>query len=137
MIDDPVMTLVRRGADPMSGVYLNTGCNEDAVRQVLDAAKQHLGEELPDGYVRLLRATNGVQINGVYFKTAENLVPENLDVLRPEVVVLGTDGVAEYVFDRRDRRFNVINMGFPNERFESFETFEELLRAVLRAQQVV
>lgn len=122
----------------MSGVYLSLGCGEDAIRQLQDAAKRDLGERVPDSFVRLLRVTNGVQINGAYFKSAENLVAENLDVPRPEIMVLGVDGnMAEYIFDRRDRRFHVINMGFPDERFESFDTFEELLLAVLREQQVL
>ena len=99
------------------------------------SAKRDLGGSVPEGYVNLLRATNGVQINGAYFKEAENLVLENLDLGRPEVMVLGTDGgMAEYIFDTRDRRFHTINMGFPDERFASFDTFEELLLAVLKEQ---
>jgi len=67
-----------------------------------------------------------------------NLVSENLDVPRPEIVVLGNDGnMAEYVFDKRDRRFHTINMGLPDERFASFDTFEAMLLAVMAEQQVL
>jgi len=82
--------------------------------------------------------TNGVQINGADFKTAEGLVLENLDVPRPEVIVLGNDGnVAEYVFDKRDGRFHTINMGFPDEKFATFDTFEDMLSAVLEERRFV
>jgi hypothetical protein len=91
----------------------------------------------PESYVRLLRLSNGMQINGAYFKEAENLVLENLDVPHPEIIVLGHEGnMAEYVFDRRDRRFHTINMGFPDESLASFESFEEMLLTVFREQQV-
>jgi hypothetical protein len=125
------------GKDPRSGVYVKRGCGEDALRKLQAAARQHLGEEVPESYIRLLRLTNGLQINGAYFKEAENLVLENLDVTHPEIIVLGNSGnVVEYVFDKRDRRFHTINMGFPDERFASFQTFEEMLSTVLTEQQV-
>jgi hypothetical protein len=131
-------TLGRQGSDPMSGVYLRSAADEKAIRRMQEAARQHLGEAVPDGYEALLRVSDGAQVNGAYFKPAEHLVPENLDVLRPEVIVLGNSGnTAEFVFDRRDRRFHIINMGFPDERFSSFESFTGLLAAVLCEQQVV
>jgi hypothetical protein len=40
------------------------------------------------------------------------------------------------VFDRRDRRFHEINMGYPDERMASFDTFEELLWAVFDEEQI-
>jgi hypothetical protein len=131
-------TLARLGSDPMSGVDLQPAANEAAIRRMQTAARRDLGEPVPVEYAALLRVTNGVQVNGAYFKSAEDLVPENLDVPRPEVIVLGTEGnVAEFVFDRRDRRFHTINMGFPDERLASFGSFAELLAAVLREQQVL
>jgi len=45
--------------------------------------------------------------------------------------------VAEFVFDRRDRKFHTIHMGFPDERYASFETFAEMLTAVLHEQQTL
>jgi len=130
--------LGRLGKDPASGVHLRTGCSEDALRELQAGAKQHLGAEVPESYVLLLRMTNGVQINGADFKTAEHLVLENLDVPRPEVIVLGNDGnVAEYVFDKRDGRFHTINMGFPDEKFATFDTFEDMLSAVLEERRFV
>src|SRR5215471_4640213 len=123
---DALTILARLGGDPVSGVYLQPVADEVAIRRMQAAARRGLGEPVPDGYVALLRVTNGVQINGAYFKPAERLVPENLDVLRPEIIVLGTEGnMAEFVFDRRDRRFHTINMGFPDERFASFGSFAE------------
>jgi hypothetical protein len=102
------------------------------------AARRELETPVPDGYLTLLRITDGVQINGAYFKEAENLVPENLDVHHPEIIVLGNDGsMAQYVFDKRDNLFHTINMGFPDERFESFDSFEALLLAVMTEQQVL
>jgi hypothetical protein len=136
--DDWLQTLARLGADPMSGVHLRPGCGSTAIRQLQAAAKRDLGEEVPAAFVRLLRLTNGVQINGTYFKEAENLVSENLDVDLAGVIILGNDGsTAQYVFDKRDRQFHTINMGFPDERFASYPTFEDLLLAVLREQQVL
>jgi len=101
------------------------------------AAKRDLGEPVPDAYVALLRIANGMQIQGAFFKEAENLVSENLDINHPEIIVLGNDGsMAYYVFDKRDRRYHTINLGFPDERFESYDSFEEMLIGVLKEQGV-
>jgi hypothetical protein len=135
---DVLATLARLGSDPMSGVYLQPPADEATIWQMQEAARRDLGEPVPEEYAALLRVANGVQINGAYFKSAENLVPENLDVLRREIIVLGTEGnMAELVFDLRDRQFHTINMGFPDERFESFGSFAELLAVVLQEQQVL
>lgn len=135
---DALKLLSELGADPENAVYLRPGASEEAIRTLQVVARKHLGEEVPEAYVRLLRLSNGMQINGAFFKEAENLVLENLDVPRPEIIVLGNEGnMAEYVFDKRDERFHIINMGFPDERFDSFETFEEMLLTVFREQQVV
>ena len=133
-----LVVLARLGMKPGSGVHLNRGCSEDALRELQAGARKHLGEEVPESYVCLLRLTNGMFINGADFKRAEHLVLENLDMTLPEVIVLGNSGnVAQYVFDKRDRRFHIINLGFPDEKFASFETFEDMLSTVLVEQQVV
>ena len=130
--------LDRLGGDPMSGVEVRPGADDAAIRRMQEAARRDLGEAVPEGYVSLLRALDGLQVNGAYFKTSEHLVAENLDVLQPGIVVLGNEGnVAEHVFDTRDRRFHTISMGYPDERLASFETFFGLLAQVLREQQVV
>lgn len=131
-------TLQRLGTDPVSGVDLSEPASEEALERLQADARGQLGEEIPAAFLALLRITNGLQVNNAYFKKAEVLVLENLDVPRPQVIVLGDQGnVEEYVFDRRDRRFHMINMGFPDERFESFDTFEELLLTVMTHQQVL
>jgi len=130
-------TLTRLARESM-GVYLQAAANETAIRRMQEAARQDLGEAVPEEYAEFLRFSNGVQINNSYFKTAEHLVLENLDVPRPEIIVLGNDGnVAEFVFDRRDRKFHTIHMGFPDDRYASFGTFAEMLTTVLREQQVL
>jgi len=130
--------LARFGGGPSSGVYVRSAAGEEAIRRMQEVALRDLCESIPDEYIALLRITNGVQINGAHFKSSEHLVPENLDVPRPEIIVLGTEGnIAEFVFDRRDRRFHTINMGFPDERFASYGSFAELLAAVLQEQQVL
>jgi hypothetical protein len=135
---DALATLARLGRDPMSGVFVHPAADEGTIRQMQVSSCRDLGEPVPDGYTALLQVTNGVQINGVYFKPAEHLVPENMDVPRPEIIVLGTEGnMAEFVFDHRDRRFHTISMGFPDERFASFESFAELLATVFQEQQVL
>lgn len=133
---DALPTIARLGAEKLGAVYLRPKASEVAIRQMQTAAKRNLGEVVPDAYVAFLRITNGVQINGAYFKEAENLVPENLDIDHPEFIVLGNDGnMAYYVFDKRDRRFHTINLGFPDERFESYDSFDEMLIGVLEEQQ--
>ncbi len=110
-------TLVELGQCPLSGVYLREGAEE---------------------YVALLRLTNGLQINNVLFKKAEELVPENLEVFRPGILILGREGnTAELVFNGRDRRFHIVNLGSLNERFSSFDSLAGLLAEVLREQQVL
>jgi hypothetical protein len=131
-------TLTRLGAERLSGVHLQPPAHGRSIRRMQDEARKELGELVPDEYIALLKVTDGVQINGAYFKSAENLVPENLDVPRVEIIVLGNAGNnSEFVFDRRDRRFHTINMGFADERFASFDTFAELLVTVVREQGVV
>jgi hypothetical protein len=134
--ENAFVILTRLGANRLKAVYLRPGCDSSAIAQMQTAARRELGEDVPDGFVRLLTITNGLQINGAYFKEAENLVLENLDVPHPEIIVLGSEGnMAEYVFDKRDRRFHIINMGFPDERFTSFDSFEEMLLGVMKEQQ--
>jgi len=136
-MSDVLDVVGRLGTDPTSGVYLRPGCGEDALRDLQADARQRLGHPVPASYLRLLRLTNGVQINGADFKRAEDLVLENLDLPHREVIVLGNSGnMVEYVFDTRDRRFHTITMGFPDERQASFQTFEEMLSTVLKEQQV-
>jgi hypothetical protein len=131
-------TLTRLGADPERAVYLRPGAGEAAIRNLQRDARERLGEHVPESFVRLLRLTNGAQINGAFFKEAENLVLENLDVPRDHVVVLGNAGnVDEYVFDTRDRHFHVVTFGFEGERVASFQTFEELLVCVFRTQEQI
>ena len=135
---DPFEILVRLGSDSIRGIYLKPGCDDIMIDRLQSEAIKKLGEEIPPAYIRLLKITNGVQINNAYFKEAEHLVPENLDVPRPQIIVLGNEGnVAECVFDRRDRRFHVINMGYLDERHASFRTFEELLLEVMKSEQVI
>lgn len=135
---DPFSLLAWLGGNPRSGVYLRPPCDEATLEHLQTAARRDLDEEVPQSFLRLLRITNGVQINGAYFKEAEILVPENLDLSWPEVIVLGTEGnMVQYVFDRRDREYHTINMGFPDERFASFTTFDAMLLAVLQEQQVI
>jgi hypothetical protein len=135
---DALPTLARLGADKQRAVYLRPKASEAAIRRMQTAAKRNLSELVPDAYVALLRITNGVQINGAFFKEAENLVPENLDINHPDIIVLGNEGnVAYYVFDKRDRRFHTINLGFPDERFESYDSFEGMLIGVLKEQQAL
>ncbi|SCB38094.1 SMI1/KNR4 family protein [Rhizobium lusitanum] len=132
---DALETLIELGRNPMTGVYLNPVAEEDALDQMQVAARRDLDELVPEAYVALLRLTNGIQINCAYFKTAEDLVPENLDLESAEVIVLGHAGnMAQFVFDRRDRQFHTINMGFPDERFETFDSFADMLATVLREQ---
>ena len=127
--------LVQLGSVPESGVYLRSACDDTVIKQLQSDAQRSLGEEVPESYTDLLRITNGVQINGAYFKEAENLVPENLDVPYSTSIVLGNEGnVAEYVFDKRDRKFHSIAMGFPDEKLAAFSTFEEMLLVILKEQ---
>lgn len=128
-------TLARLGADPERAVYLKPAVDERAILNLQHDARAKLGEPVPESFVRFLRQTNGAQINGAFFKEAEHLVAENLDVRRPAVVVLGNAGnVDEYVFDTRDRHFHIVTFGFEDERVASFRTFEELLVRVFRDQ---
>jgi hypothetical protein len=120
------------------GVYLREPADEVAVEQMQAAAVRDLGRPVPEEYERLLRVTNGVQINNAYFKSAEGLVPENLDVPMPEVIVLGNAGnVDHYVYDPRDQLFAAINMGFPDERYATFVTFADLLVEVMKLEDVL
>jgi len=88
------------------------------------------------GTLRRLGAdpTSGVDLD----EPADEDALEKLDVPRPEIIVPGDQrNTVQNDFVRRDRRFHRINMGFPDEPFESFDTFEELLLAVMRNQQVL
>jgi hypothetical protein len=135
---DALRTLGQLGSNPMSGVYLRPPAGDDVVGRMQMAACRDLGEPVPEDYITFLRVTNGVQINGAYFKSAEDLVPENLDVPRPELIVLGNEGnMVELVFDRRDRRYYTIAMGSLGERFADYDSFGELLADILREQQVL
>jgi hypothetical protein len=129
--------IVGLGQKRLRGVHLRPPCSEAAIRQLQTDAERDLSEEVPRSFIALLRLTNGLQINCAYFKEAEHVVLDNLDVFEEDVIFLGNDSLAQYVFDKRDKKFHTINMGFPDERFASYETFEEMLAAILKEQQVV
>lgn len=122
---------------PPEDVYLNEPADDDALARMQADAMRHLGRAVPGEYELLLRVTNGVQINGAYFKSAEDLVPENIDVAMPEIIVLGNRGNIDHlVYDHRDQRYATINMGFRDERFAVFERFADLLVEVMRLEDV-
>ncbi|MGL6095926.1 MAG: hypothetical protein ACRC7O_09045 [Fimbriiglobus sp.] len=110
-------------------------CDEKAIEALRQDSREKLGEEVPEEFLDFLRVSDGAGFANAGFKRAEHLVLENLDVPRPEVIVLGMEGnVNEIVFDRRDHRYHTIVMGCVNERFESFDTFAELLADLMRRQ---
>jgi hypothetical protein len=131
-------TLKRRGGDKTSGVFLESGAGATAIREMQADAKRDLGEPVPEEYVEFLKLTNGAQLNGAYFKSAENLVAENLDVPRSEIIVLGNEGnMVEFVFDRRDEKFHTIAMGFHDDIRSSFDSFQDMLLTVMKEQDVL
>ncbi len=134
----PFETLQRIGSQRALGVFLRPPASAAAIRQMQADAQEAWGEPVLEEYLVLLRITNGVQINGAYFKEAENLVLENRDVFDPQIIVLGNSGSVDwYVFDRQDRQFHITTMGSPNDRFDTFRSFAELLNAVLIQQRVL
>ncbi len=137
--DDAIFETIKKWAGKgCSCVYLQPPCEEAALIRMQTDAKRHLGEEIPESYVQFLRLTNGAQFDGAFFKKGEDLVPENLDAPDARVIRLGNSGnVDDYVFDRRDRTFNVVSFGDPDSRFSSFPTFEGLLHDVLWQQQIL
>jgi hypothetical protein len=135
---DVFQALYQLGQADGNTVYLQPAASELAISRMQLSAKQELGEPVPPEYEKLLRITNGVQINGAYFKDAHTLVDDNLDLELPEVIVLGNEGnVVHFVFDRRDRHFHTIGFASPGERFESYDSFEEMLIGVLKEQHAI
>jgi hypothetical protein len=133
-----VQVLTRLGNDPQSSVYLEPPADEAAIAQMQAAARRDLGQPVPEAYVTLLQFTNGLQMNGAYFKSAEHLVAENLDLRQTEVIVLGTAGnVSDFVYDSRDQQFHTTIFGFRDERLATFGSLATLLTAVMREQQIV
>jgi hypothetical protein len=124
--------------NPPAGVYVREPAGEVALERMQAAAMRDLCQRVPDHCERLLRATNGIQISGTYFKSAEDVVLENLDYAMPGVIVLGNRGnVDQLVYDQRDQRFATINMGFPDERYAAFESFADLLVDVMKVEEVL
>ncbi len=130
--------IVELAEDPMRSVFIEPAAHEHAIQRMQRAARRDLGDVVPEAYVALLRVSNGLQLENAVFKCADNLVPENLDVPRPNIIVLGVEGnMAEFVFDRRDRLFHTINLGHPDERFDTFDDLAALLRHVIDEQQIL
>jgi len=135
---DILKLILDRAKDPMGSVFIAPPAHEHAIRQMQCAARRDLGDAMPPAYVALLRITNGLQLDNAIFKCAEHLVPENLDAPHRQVIVLGVEGnMAEFVFDRRDRLFHTINLGHPDERFDTFDDLPALLAHVLAEQQII
>lgn len=121
--------------DPFYKDYLNSGASNTEIKKLQSAAKQKLGIAIPESFIRLLKISNGIQIDGVFFKKAENLIAENLDLESREVVVLGNSGNVEaYIFERRDRKFYTVNIFDFDEKLESYATFEAMLLAIIQKQ---
>ena len=104
--------------------FVNPGCS-----------KTEFEVAIPQSSIHLLKLSNGIQINTVFFKQAENLIAENLDFESPDVIVLGNSGNVEaYIFDKRDGKFYAVNIFNFEERFESYATFEAMLLAIIQEQ---
>lgn len=131
-----VSTLMRLSADRENRVYLNPPAGAAAVRRLREASARDLGLPVPDALAALLLMSNGLDINYVSFLDAQRLVPENLTTPRPGVLVIGCslgnpEHPTEFVFDPRTNQFHEVPAGNPDARLTSFDTFEELLVAVL------
>src|SRR5258706_13598790 len=99
---------------------------------------RELGCQVPEAFVRLVRLSNGLQINNAYLKKAEHLVPDNLDSQYRHAIILGDAGnVDEYIYDMQDHQFHTAPMGFPDERYATFLTLEDMILAILQQQQVL
>jgi hypothetical protein len=130
--------LVSLARKEKSGVYLRLGCGSEQIKTLQLSAREKLHMEIPADYIQFLQCSNGAQIDNAYFKEAENLVLENLDLARPGILTLGNAGnVDEYIYDSRDERFHIVNMGFPDERHRSFQEFGDLLLAIMMQQGVI
>jgi hypothetical protein len=135
---DVLRTISDLGATQQGSVFLRDGASEEAIDVMQAAARRVLGEAVPDSYAAFLRISNGVQISGAYLLGAETLVPENEDLYCPEVIILGNEGnMVYYVFDRRDKRFYTITQGDPDERHESYDSFEDMLMGILKEQNAL
>lgn len=121
--------------DPFYKDYLNPGCSDTKIEKLQSAAKKEFGVAIPESFIRLLKISNGIQINGVFFKQAENLIAENSDFGSSEVIILGNSGNVEaYIFEQRDKKFYAVNIFNFDERFESYATFEAMLLAIIQKQ---
>ena len=119
--------------EPLSAIYLKPGCDEIVIDRLQQSARLSLGGDIPEGFIRMLRFTNGLQVDSSHFTNASMLVAENLEIAySPQIILLGNRGnVDDYIFDRKDRQYHVSSLGYPQERWASFPSFEELLLSIL------
>ena len=133
---DVFNTISRLAAAENNGVYLRPACSGEILKELQIAAHRSIGESFPGAVISLFALSDGCQINNAYFYKAQNL----LDALNRQcggMFVPGDDETAYLMFDSEDRRFQIILEGATDEKFKSFDTFEELLLRVMKEQAVI
>jgi hypothetical protein len=135
---DPIAFLLQCTQDETYSVYLSNGASDSDVIKLQLTATKRLSGSIPEGYVRFLRIANGAQIENACFESTTNLIDLNLDINYGRAIVLGgSGGVVEYVFDLVDQQYHTINFGRLSEKLKSFSSFGKLLTSVIVEQGVV
>lgn len=123
-----------------AGVYFSAPCTEAEIALSVEQSQALLGHNLPEGYVELLRMSNGVQIDNAVIESASAVIELNTELraTNPEYagyLVLGYQGNMEhYVFNHSKTTFQTVNFFSVGDVFETYASFNELLSGIVNAQ---
>jgi hypothetical protein len=123
-----------------AGVYFSTPCSEAEIALTREQSQVLLGHNLPEGYIELLRMSNGVQINNAVIESASAVIELNTELRATNqeyvgYLVLGYQGNMEhYVFNHARKTFQTVNFFSVGEVFETYVSFNELLSGIINAQ---
>jgi hypothetical protein len=135
---DRMQQIMKRG----DAVYLEKPLVSGQIEALRNQVLEQLSDQVPAGYLTLLKLTDGVQINNAVIHNGKDFLEENSELRAQfpkyrQYLSLGYQGnMDRYLFNKGARRFEVTNFFNPEEVVDAFDSFEALLAYLLKRQEV-
>jgi hypothetical protein len=128
----------------VAAVYLQQPCDAHSLERFTTRVQSELGETSAEWYMRLLRLTDGLQIDNSFLESAHDFIATNLEyrAIDPafhRYLIFGHSGTVDmYVYDkeRAEQRFCAVGFYNVEDVYEAYTSIEELLIRLLNAESV-
>jgi hypothetical protein len=144
MAQDVFARIEQASRSGVAAVYLQQPCDAASLESFNTRLQSELGEKSAEWYLRLLRLTDGLQIDNSFFESAHDFIEINreyraMDPAFHRYLIFGHNGnVDTYVYDkgRAEQRFCAVGFYSVEDVYEAYSSIEELLVSLLNAESV-